>query len=90
MAYFASYMFTLALLLQAGLGLDAFHAGLAFAPAGVSFSVAALLAPRLGRGGIALPVAGSLVTAAGLAGLAVLVATGGAHTSVAWVSWRPR
>lgn len=47
MACFASYMFTVALLLQTGLRLDAFRAGLAFAPAGVGFAVSALLAPRL-------------------------------------------
>jgi hypothetical protein len=34
MVYFAGFMFTLALLLQGGLGLTAFEAGLAFAPMG--------------------------------------------------------
>src|SRR5262249_21368129 len=38
MAYFASFMFTLTLLLQTGLGLTAFEAGLAFAPMGLLYS----------------------------------------------------
>lgn len=60
MLFFASYMFTLALLLQAGLGLNAFEAGLAFAPAGVTFLTSALLAPRLvARHGPAVLVGGS-------------------------------
>ena len=84
MSYFASYMFTLALLLQAGLGLSALGAGLAFAPAGVTFSASALLAPRLAaRHGVAVLVGGSLLTAVGLVGLAAVAATGGRHASIA-------
>lgn len=83
MLFFGSYMFTLALLLQAGLGLDAFEAGLAFAPAGVTFSVSALLAPRLvARHGRAVVVCGCLLAAAGLVALAVLVGSGGSNSSV--------
>lgn len=65
MAAFASYMFTLALLLQAGLGLSPTEAGLAFVPAGIGFSVAALLAPRLVRrhGTRAVAAAAGLVAA---------------------------
>lgn len=84
MAYFASYMFTLAVLLQDGLGLSAFHAGLAFAPAGVAFSVSALLVPRLvGRARRPVLVAGGLLTLAGLIALAVLAARDGSNSSVA-------
>ncbi len=84
MSYFASYMFTLALLLQAGLGLSALGAGLAFAPAGLAFSGSALLAPRFAsRHGAAVIVGGSLLSAAGLASLAVVAAAGGDHASIA-------
>ncbi|MFI6926322.1 MFS transporter [Nonomuraea spiralis] len=68
MAYFASFMFTLTLLLQAGLGLTAFQAGLAFAPMGVLFTVTSLLGTRLvGRYGLVVVMIGGLVTALGLA-----------------------
>ncbi|WP_134000485.1 MFS transporter [Kribbella sp. VKM Ac-2566] len=84
MLYFPSYMFTLALLLQGGLGLGAFEAGLVFVPAGVTFSVSALLAPRLAaRYGSSVLAGGCLLAAAGLAALAVVTATGGADASVA-------
>ena len=86
MASFASYMFTLALLLQVGLGLDAFRAGLAFAPAGVGFSLAALLAPRLVRRyGQAAIAAGAVVAALGLAALGLVAATSSGGTAVGWV-----
>ena len=74
MAMFASYMFALALLLQAGYGLDPFQAGLSFAPSGVTFLVAALLTPRLpARVGRHALVVGALTVAIALAGLALLV-----------------
>jgi EmrB/QacA subfamily drug resistance transporter len=86
MACFASYMFTLALLLQTGLRLDAFRAGLAFAPAGVAFSVSALLAPRLVRRyGPAVTVAGAAVAALGLAALGSIAAAGGDAAPVPWI-----
>jgi len=73
MLYFASYMFTMALLLQTGLGLSAFRAGLAFAPSAVAFAGCALAGRGLReRYGDPVVVAGSLLTAAGLAGLALL------------------
>ena len=68
MAYFASFMFTLTLLLQDGLGLGALQAGLVFAPMGVLFSISALLGPRLvARYGPFVTVYGGGVTASGLA-----------------------
>ncbi|WP_218006986.1 MFS transporter [Microtetraspora fusca] len=68
MAYFASFMFTLTLLLQGGLGLNALQAGLAFAPMGVAFSVTSLLGRRLVRRyGLIVVVCGGAVTALGLA-----------------------
>ncbi|NUR86693.1 MAG: MFS transporter [Nonomuraea sp.] len=67
MAYFASFMFTLTLVLQGRLGLDAFQAGLAFAPMGVLFTLTSLLGTRLVRAyGLRVVVFGGLVTAAGL------------------------
>ncbi|WP_206061927.1 MFS transporter [Nonomuraea basaltis] len=67
MAYFASFMFTLTLLLQAGIGLTAFQAGLAFAPMGVLFSITSLLGARLVRRyGLIVVMIGGMVTALGL------------------------
>ena len=84
MLYFASYMFVLALLLQVGLGLSPFEAGLVFVPAGVTFSTSALLAPRLAaRYGTSVLFSGCLTAAAGLVALAVIAGRGGANTSVA-------
>ncbi|MFB9625978.1 MFS transporter [Nonomuraea helvata] len=75
MAYFASFMFTLTLLLQGGLGLTAFQAGLAFAPMGVLFSVTSILGTRLVRRyGLIVVMIGGTVT--GL-GLTLLVVTAG-------------
>ncbi|MFL6072596.1 MAG: MFS transporter [Mycobacteriales bacterium] len=67
MLYFASFMFTLTLLLQGGLGLSAFGAGLAFAPMGVLFSTTALVGFTLAaRHGLRVVVAGGAITATGL------------------------
>ncbi|WP_327590242.1 MFS transporter [Nonomuraea sp. NBC_00507] len=74
MAYFAAFMFTLTLLLQGGMGLTAFQAGLAFAPMGVLFSVTSVLGTRLvGRYGLIVIMIGGTVTALGL-GLLVAAA----------------
>jgi MFS family permease len=68
MLYYGSFMFTLTLLLQAGLSLDPFQAGLAFAPAGVAFSVSSLAARRLvARWGMRAVVLACLVSATALA-----------------------
>ncbi|MGN9845603.1 MFS transporter [Nonomuraea sp. H19] len=75
MAYFASFMFTLTLLLQGGLGLTALQAGLAFAPMGVLFSVTSLLGTRLvKRYGLIVVMIGGTVTALGL--VLVMVSAG--------------
>ncbi|MBB5785238.1 MFS transporter [Nonomuraea jabiensis] len=75
MAYFASFMFTLTLLLQGGLGLTAFQAGLAFAPMGVLFSVTSILGTGLVRryGLIVVMIGGTII---GL-GLALMVVGAG-------------
>ena len=86
MCYFGSFMFTLTMLLQAGLGLDAFRAGLVFAPAGVTFSLGALAGrPLLSRYGRYPVLAGSLLTAASLALLALSLHAAGPHISLAWI-----
>lgn len=72
MAYFGSYMFTLTLLLQEGMGLSPLRAGLTFAPQGVTFSIAALLSVGIVRryGPRAIVVSTALI-AVGLALLAI-------------------
>ena len=86
MCYFGSFMFTLTLLLQVGLHLDALDAGLVFAPAGVAFSVGALVGrPLLRRYGRHAVLAGSLLTAASLGLLALSLHSGGVHTGLAWI-----
>ncbi|MGV9350648.1 MFS transporter [Streptomyces spiralis] len=73
MAYFASFMFTLTLFLQAGLHLNAFGARLAFAPMGTAFGVTALLGSQFtARFGPRVIVLGTAVTATGLVLLAVI------------------
>ncbi|TMR22345.1 MFS transporter [Nonomuraea zeae] len=72
MAYFASFMFTLTLLLQGGLGLTAFQAGLAFAPMGLLFTLTSLLGTRLVRRyGLIIVMIGGTIAALGL-GLLVI------------------
>ena len=67
MLYFGSFMFTLTLLLQSGLGLNPLQAGLAFCPMGVFFSVGSMSGPRLrARFGHNVLLLSSLVTALGL------------------------
>jgi EmrB/QacA subfamily drug resistance transporter len=86
MAYFGSFMFTLTLLLQGGLGFTAFSAGLTFAPMGVLFSVSALMGSRLvGRYGLRIVVLGSAVTALGLLLLVLLLNVAQESIGLAWV-----
>jgi EmrB/QacA subfamily drug resistance transporter len=74
LAYFASFMFTLTLLLQAGFGLSAFHAGLAFAPMGITFTTTALLSYRLvDRYGLRVVALGGAIIVVGLLLLAALL-----------------
>jgi EmrB/QacA subfamily drug resistance transporter len=86
LAYFGSFMFALTLFLQDGLRLDALQAGLAFAPAGLAFSAAALVGPRvLHRYGPRAVVAGSLITVAALALLLVLAQAGDNRANLPWI-----
>jgi MFS family permease len=80
--YFASYMFTLTLFSQEGLGLDALHAGLVFTPTAFLFMVTALIGHRLvARWGVAPIVAGALLTTSSLGAVALLVGLQGGGTS---------
>jgi MFS family permease len=75
LAYFASLMFTLALLLQAGLGLNPVEAGLVFAPMGVTFMIASLKANQLlDRFGPSALVAAVLVTGLGIGAIVAILA----------------
>lgn len=86
MLFFASFMFTLTLLLQSGLGLGPFRAGLAFAPAGVAYATSALAArPLLARHGNRVILAGCMVIAAGLVLLITQLHAHGPDTAPAWV-----
>ncbi|WP_420033586.1 MFS transporter [Streptomyces sp. cg28] len=69
--YFGSYMFTLALLFQAGLGESPLAAGALFAPQAALFSAGALASGRLtARFGRRSPAVGGLLVLAGLASMA--------------------
>ena len=81
--YFGSFMFTLTLLLQGGLGLSALDAGLAFLPMGLLYVATALLGARLvARFGMRVVVLGAVVSAAGLGLLAVVLRDG---VGVGWI-----
>ncbi|MFF3645373.1 MFS transporter [Streptomyces sp. NPDC002564] len=72
--YFGSFMFTLTLLLQSGLGLGPAAAGLAFAPMGLLFATSSLLGRSLvNRYGTTVLVAGSATTGTGLLLLTMLL-----------------
>ncbi len=86
MLFFASFMFTLSLLLQGGLGLGALQAGLVFAPMGVLFSVTALLGPRLvERYGPLVTVYGCGIVALGLLLLALRLDVAGGRVGTGWI-----
>jgi MFS family permease len=86
MCFFGSFMFTLTLLLQFGFDLNAFQAGLVFAPAGVAFSVSALAGRwLLARHGRRVLLIGSLLTASSLGLIAINLSLTGTHTSLALI-----
>ncbi len=86
MGYFASFMFTLTLLLQGGLGLGALGAGLVFAPMGLLYTTTSLLGARLvARHGRPVMVFGGCVTAAGLLLLALRLLAAPQSPGLAWV-----
>jgi Major Facilitator Superfamily len=78
MTIFSGFFFTLALHLQDGLGFSPLRAGLAFAPAAVTFALVSLNWRRLPpRWHGALIVGGFALFAAGMAGLAWVLHSGG-------------
>jgi len=78
MTIFSGFFFTLALHLQDGLGFSPLRAGLAFAPAAVTFALVSLNWRRLPpRWHGALIVSGFVLFAAGMAGLAWVLRSGG-------------
>ena len=80
---FGSFMFILTLLLQAGLGLDAAHAGLVFLPGGLTTMAMSLAGRRLvARYGRAALTAGAVITMLGPLSQALLLAIGGGHVNV--------
>src|SRR6516165_469829 len=82
--FFASFMFVLTLLLQAGLGQSPLHAGVEALPLAVAFTVMSILSPRfsarLGSRAITL---GATITTLGTIGLAVT----GAHYGAGLTGW---
>ncbi|MEV5881197.1 MFS transporter [Streptomyces sp. NPDC052020] len=83
-SYFGAYMFTLALLLQAGLGQDPVTAALVFLPAAALFSAASLLSGRLtARHGRVVPATGGALAMAGLAALVAQLAVHGERVATA-------
>ncbi|GAA0400787.1 MFS transporter [Streptomyces luteireticuli] len=84
--YFGSFIFTLTLLLQGGLGLSPVRAGLAFTPMGVAYMVTSIAGKKWSaRYGMNALIAGSAVTAVGLLALVLRLHTAGEDTGVAWI-----
>jgi len=86
MCFFGSFMFTLTLFLQFGLDLNAFQAGLVFAPAGVTFSISALVGRwLLARHGRRVLLMGQSLIASSLGLIAINLSLTGTHTSLALI-----
>ena len=81
-ASFFSFVFTLTLVLQDGMGLTPLQAGLTFAPLGVAFAAASITAKRFiaRHGATRVITAGTALVALGLAALIVVLRLGGATT----------
>jgi MFS family permease len=72
-----SFVFTLALLLQDGIGLTPLGAGLSFAPLGIAFAVASILARGfVARFGARVILIGTGLAAVGLLAVVILLASG--------------
>lgn len=86
MAYYAGLMFTLTLTLQDGMGLDPLEAGLAYLPACVTFTAAALMSRTLvGRYGLRAFVWSTLAMVGGLVMLWAGMQSRGIDVNVVWV-----
>jgi len=76
--WYFGFIFCLTLLIQDGLGLDALHAGLTFAPVGLAFAVASLAARGIvQRHGARVIALGQLISCGALAAILVLCLTRG-------------
>ncbi len=81
-ASFFSFLFTLTLALQSGLGLTPLQAGFTFAPLGVAFALASITAKRsIARYGTRVITLGTGLAAAGLLSLIVVLTKSGGATS---------
>jgi EmrB/QacA subfamily drug resistance transporter len=86
LASFSSFMLVLTLLLQAGLGLSALWAGLAFAPMGLLAMLSSLLGrPLMARYGRVVLAAGSVLSAIGAAAVAIELWLAGSGVLAAWL-----
>jgi EmrB/QacA subfamily drug resistance transporter len=86
MAFFGSFIFTLTLLLQSGLGLSALHAGLTFAPLGILLGVTSVLGRRLmARYGLKTLALGAAISAIGVAVIVLELHMRGADITAAWL-----
>jgi len=78
--FFASFMFVLTLLLQAGLRQSPLHAGIEALPMAATFTIMSILSPRLAaRLGPRSVTTGAVIAAVGAAGLALTGLHFGAH-----------
>jgi EmrB/QacA subfamily drug resistance transporter len=78
--FFASFMFVLTLLLQAGLAQSPLHAGIEALPMAATFTIMSILSPRLAaRLGPRSVTLGAVIAALGAAGLALTGLHFGAH-----------
>jgi EmrB/QacA subfamily drug resistance transporter len=86
MAFFASFMFVLTLLLQGGLGLSPLDAGLTFAPLGALFAVTSVLGRSLvARYGVRVITLGATISGFGLLTLIVELQWLGADITARWL-----
>jgi MFS family permease len=86
MLYFGSFMFTLTLLLQSGLDLNPFKAGLVFSPMGILFTATSMVGRRLiARYGMKALVWSSLVAVLGLLLLALRLFFAQADVGIVWI-----
>jgi MFS family permease len=85
-AAFYSFMFSLTLVLQSGLGLDPLEAGYTFAPLALAFAGASLMAPRkVGTYGARLVTGGIVIAGVGMLSLIAVLQISGSDTSAARV-----
>ncbi|MEY9847298.1 MFS transporter [Streptacidiphilus sp. MAP5-3] len=86
MAFFGSFIFTLTLLLQSGLGLSALAAGLTFTPLGVLLGVTSVAGrPLVAKYGLRVLALGAAISAVGVATLLAELHQLGPDITVGWM-----